>query len=147
MSKLINIFKYPHSTSIDQDQALDKMLGVIAHKVWPWRDRWLSVLVAIIVLLDFGSTYLLLKSSNSEYVYEAGVLARWVLSIGNMWWLLLADLLAIAILISLASTLRSIYLRRGNAGYSRALFIVLQIPLVLVTAGAIINNVILTHLI
>ena len=132
---------------MERDRAFDDKLGAIARLLWPWRDRWLSVLVLIIALLDFGSTYLLLEFSGNIFAYEGGLLAGWALRLGGMRWLLLVDIIAGGVLISAASAFRYLLSRRNLNGYARACFLVLQLPYVLITAAAIINNILLTFLI
>ena len=146
MGKLFTVVKNQIRKSLERDKAFEERLRVIARKVWPWKDRWLSLLLVIIALLDFGSTYLLLEFSGNVFASEGGLLARWALRLGGMRWLLLMDILAAGVLVSVALTLRYLFSRKGYTGYGRTFFIVLQLPYVLVTAAAIINNVLLTYL-
>lgn len=146
MQTLFKPVRHQIRKSIERSKVYDERLGPFAQKVWPWRDHWLSALVAVVMLLDFGSTYLLLEFVGNVFVYEGGMLAGWALRLGGMRGLLLVDLLAAAALISIAFALRYLFSKRRCTGYGRAFFIVLQLPYVLITGGAIINNILLTFL-
>ncbi len=146
MQGLVKLLKDRSRKSIERDKAYEERLKSIVWKVWPWRDRWLSVLVGVIALLDFGSTYLLLEFIGNVFAYEGGMLAGWALRLGGMRWLFLVDLLVAAVLVSTAFAIRYLFSKLGYIGYGRAFFIVLQLPYVLITAGAIINNILLTSL-
>ena len=147
MQRLLRLVKHQIRKSIEKGRAFEDKLGSIARLLWPWRDRWLPVFVLVIAVLDFLSTYLLLEFSGNIFAYEGGLLAGWALRLGGMRWLLLVDILAAGILISVALALRYLFSKWGYSGYSRMFFIILQLPYLLMTAAAIINNILLTFLV
>lgn len=146
MQRLFKLFKDQIRKNIERDQSFENKVESIAQAVWPWRDRWLPILLVIVAALDFISTYLLLEFSDDKVIHEGGMLAGWALRLGGMRWLLLVDILAACVLISAAFAFRYLFSRLSFKGYSRAFYIVILLPYVLMTAAAVINNILLAFL-
>jgi hypothetical protein len=125
------------------DRGLGQRVEGISRFLWPWRERWLWLVVGLLAILDFTGTYILLDLSGKNNVYESGRVAIWALKIGGFPFLLLVDLIA-AIVLSLAAFLaRYLYNKHGFKGYGRAAFIFILAPYIIVTAVAIVNNFVL----
>ena len=132
---------------LNRAREIDRGLGRYAKRLsrflWPWRERWLLAVVALLAILDFTSTYILLELSRKNGVYESGLLAMWAVDRGGFGFLLLVDMIA-ALLLSLAAfTARYLYIKHGFAGYGRAAFVFLLTPYIIMAAVAIINNIVL----
>ncbi len=128
------------------DRDLGRHVERFSRFLWPWRVRWLLLMVGSLIICDFTSTYGILKLSGKPNVYEGGLLAAWALGVGGFPFLLVIDLLAIGILCLIAILVRNFYIKRGSRDYGRAAFVILLIPYIVVTCIAIINNIIMTLL-
>jgi hypothetical protein len=132
---------------LNKSREIDRGFGQHAEKlsrfIWPWQEHWLWLVVGSLAILDFTSTYILLDVSGKNNVYESGRLAIWALDRGGFLFLLLIDLMAAVILSLAALAARYIYVKHGCKGYGRAAFVVLLMPYIIITALAILNNLIL----
>jgi len=86
----------------------------------------------------------MLNTNNN--VYESGLIANWALQKDGFRGLLLADILAIITVFTIAISARFIYAKSGFAGFGRAAFVVMLTPYVIVTMAVIFNNIVLTFL-
>jgi hypothetical protein len=125
------------------DRGLGRYAERLSRVLWPWRERWLLLLVAALAVLDFTSTFILLALSGRHGVYESGRLALWALDRGGFAFLLLVDVLAAAVLSLAAWTARRLYARHGCPDYGRAAFVLLLLPYVFIAACAVVNNLVL----
>ncbi len=132
--------------SIERDKALEKRVYAVSRTLWPWKIWRLPLLITILILLDFASTYAFLELSGNTQLYEGGPLAGWALRQGGFGLLFLVDMLAIGVLIGLAALTRHVFLRRGLEGYGRASFVVVLLPYTVVTFAIVFNNVVLTFI-
>ena len=108
-------------------------------------NQWLLLLVALLAILDFTSTYILLELSGKNDVYESGLIAIWALDRGGFTFLLLVDILT-AIVLSLAALVaKYLYTKHGFASYGRASFVFLLLPYIAIASFAIVNNVVLLY--
>jgi hypothetical protein len=132
---------------LNRAREIDRGFGRYAERLsrflWPWRERWLLVVVVSLAILDFTSTYILLDLSGKNSVYESGLLAMWAVDRGGFGFLLLVDMIAAVVLSLAAFTARHLYVKHGFAGYGRAAFVFLLAPYMVMAAIAIINNVVL----
>ena len=125
------------------DRGLDRHVEKFSRFIWPWRERWLLAIIGILVVLDFTSTYIVLEIVQKPGVYESGLMAVWALSRGGPTFLLLVDVIAALVLSSAALAARYLYARRGFKGYSRAAFVFLLSPYIVIASIAIVNNTVL----
>ncbi len=137
----------PDKHKLDRFREIDRGLGRYAERIsrflWPWQERWLWLVVGLLAILDFASTYILLDLSGKDNVYESGRMAIWALKIGGFPFLLLVDLIAAVVLSLMAFIARYLYGKHGFKDYGRAAFVFCLIPYIVVTAAAIVNNTIL----
>jgi hypothetical protein len=133
--------------TLNKFREIDKGLGRYAERIsrflWPWQERWLYLVVGLLVVLDFTSTYILLDVSGKNNVYESGRMAIWALKIGGFPFLLLVDLIAAVVLSLMAFMAKYLYNKHGFKDYGRAAFVFFLTPYIIVTAVAIVNNTIL----
>ena len=131
-----------HQT-LERDENLRLAPLLLSRFLWPWREHWLLLVVGLLAILDFTSTYILLELSQRDEVYESGLLAIWALDRGGFTFLLLVDIIAALVLSLAALTARYLYFRRGFKGYGRAAFVFLLAPYVVISSIASFNNIIL----
>ena len=105
-----------------KDRGFDRHVGRFSRLVWPVRERWLLVTVALLGMMDFTSTYVSLELIRKPHIVEKGPLAGWALRMGGFPFLLLVDVLAAVAMSAIAISTRYLYLRSGLSGYSRAAF-------------------------
>jgi hypothetical protein len=122
------------------DQGFDRHVGRFSRFIWPFREKWLLVVVGSLFLCDYASTYFSLLNSDN---YEDGPLAGWALRVGGFGMLFLVDIIAAGIFSFLAVLARHLYRRAGFQGYGRAAFVVLLAPYVIRTSIVVVNNIIL----
>jgi len=132
--------------AIERDRSLDGYAQAASRRLWPWQEFWLVALASLVVVLDYTSTYAILELSGKSNVYEAGFLAGWALQTGGFEALLLVDITAVLVLSLAAVAARRFCFKFGFRGHGRAAFVILLVPYVVVTFGAITNNVALTFL-
>jgi len=125
------------------DRGLGRYVERFSRYLWPWREKWLVLLVGTLVVLDFSSTYLLLVLSKKDNFYESGLLAAWALDRGGFAFLLLIDIVAAVFLSLAAFTVRYLYNKQGFYNYGRTAFVFLLFPYIAFTVLAIANNIIL----
>jgi len=137
----------PDKTRFERYREIDRGLGRHAEKVsrflWPWQERRLFLVVGLLAVLDFTSTYTLLELSRRSDVYESGLVAIWALDRGGFPLLLLVDIIAALIMSLSALIARHLYSRHGFPGYGRAAFVFLLAPYIIIAAVAVINNIVL----
>ena len=130
----------------ERDRRAERYMEAASRFLWRWQESWLLALVAFVALLDYASTYAVLRLSGKSYLNEAGSLARWALDKGGFAGLSLADLAAVFAISLAAITLRFILFRSGFRGLGRAAFVFLLLPYAVVAMAAVINNLVLTYL-
>ena len=146
MHKTIERIKRIAESSRSKDRAFDKHAMALSFQLWPWRESRLVSLVYYVVILDFASTYALLRLSGNKNVFEGGAMASWALKLGGFPVLFFADIVIVSLLILVAFTSRFAYTKFNCKGFGRAAFTVVLIPYVVVTTAIIFNNVVLTFL-
>jgi hypothetical protein len=129
------------SKSREIDRGLGRYVERLSRFLWPWRERWLLLVVGSLAILDFTSTYILLELSRRNDVYESGLLAIWALDRGGFPFLFLIDIVAAVVLALAAMTARYLYIKRGYKGYGRAAFVFLLAPYIIIAPIAIVNNI------
>jgi len=124
---------------------IDRNLGHYAEKLsrilWRWPELRLLIVVGVLIIMDFASTYALLGLNKSQDVYESGRLAFWALERGGFPLLFIVDITA-AVILSLAALIaRRLYIKHGFTGYGRAAFVFILAPYIIVTVLAVTNNI------
>ena len=132
--------------STERDRASEHYIESASKCLWPWSEPKLLIMVSLVAVLDYTSTYAALKLSGNGNIYEASPLASWALHAGGFGGLLLADLAVISILLLLAAVIRFLFSRFGFKGFGRAAFVILLVPYLVATMVAVFNNVALTFL-
>jgi len=125
------------------DRSLGRYAEALSRFLWPWRELWLLIVIGLLAILDFTSTYALLELSGKNNFYESGRLAIWALEIGGFPFLFVVDIAAAGVISLAAFTARHLYIKYGFRDYGRAAFVFLLTPYIIMTAFAIINNIIL----
>jgi hypothetical protein len=146
MRRVFTVAKDMARKSLERDRSREPYVEALSRSLWPWRESQLLLLVSLLLILDYISTYAALKLSGNNYVYEGGPLASWALKTGGFTGLLLTDLAAVTILLLAAVTIRFLYSRFGFKGLARTAFVVVLVPYVVITMAAIFNNILLTFL-
>ncbi len=144
--RVLEFLKKRVKQSIEKERALERHIEAFSRFLWPWSEKWLIAVVSLLVLLDYVSTYAVLRLSGKRHIYEAGLLARWSLRTGGFTRLLLIDIASVIVLSLTAVTVRFLYRKFGFAGFGRTGFVMMLAPYVVMTMVAIINNVALTLL-
>jgi len=119
---------------------------VVSRFLWPWRESWLLLLIGLLAVLDYISTYTLLKLSGEMAIYEGGALASRALQIDGFRGLFLMDITAVSALSLAAVTARFLYTKFGFKGFGRTAFVILLVPYAAVAAAAIMNNLLMLFL-
>lgn len=127
-----------------RDRGAERYVEAASRRLWPWRETWLLVVVALLAGLDFLSTLAFLHFTGKGYAYEQGVLAQWALREGGLPVLFLVDLGVVLLVALIALGVRSLYRRYGFKGFGRAAFVVVLLPYAIMAVAAVINNVVLT---
>ena len=146
MHRMFELAKGVARKSLERDRSSEKYVEVMSRALWPWRGSRLLVLVSLLVVLDYVSTYAVLELSGKTYVYEGGPLASWALQRGGFTGLFIADIAAASALLLVAIAIRFLYSRFGFKGFGQAAFVVILVPYVVVTIAAVFNNIVLTFL-
>jgi len=140
------MFRRSVKVMLDKAREIDSGLGRYAERlsrfIWPWRERWLLLVVGLLAILDFTSTYIVLELIKKNDVYERGPLAVWALDIGGFPFLLLVDIVAVLVLSLAAITARYQYIKHGHKDYGRAALVFLLATYVIIAPIAIVNNII-----
>ena len=132
--------------SFERDRASEHYIESASKYLWPWSELKLLIMVSLVAVLDYTSTYAALELSGNANIYEASLLANWALRAGGFGGLLLADLTVISTLLVLATVIRLLFSRFGFKGFGRAAFVILLVPYLVATMVAVFNNVALTFL-
>ena len=134
-------------TFMNKCREIDRNLGQHAERlsriIWPWHELWLLLVVGILIIGDYTSTYALLGQSGNPNAYESGRLAIWALQRGGFPYLFVIDITA-AVVLSLAALIsRRLYIKHGFTGYGRAACVFILTPYIIFTIFAVVNNIIL----
>ena len=146
MYKTLENIRRIANNSRKRDRAFDKHAWTLSFHLWPWQEARLVTLVYYLVMLDFTSTYALLRLSGNENVFEGGLMASWALGLGGFPALFFIDVVVVSLLVLVAITSRFTYNKFNCRGFGRAAFTVILIPYVVVTTAIIFNNVVLTFI-
>ena len=131
------------SKSREIDKSLGRYAEALSRFLWPWRELWLLIVIGLLAAFDYASTYVLLEMSGKNNAYESGRLAIWALERGGFPFLFVVDIVAAGVVSLAAFTARYLYIKYGFRDYGRAAFVFLLAPYILITALAIVNNIIL----
>ena len=63
-----------------RDRSFDRFAEKLSRFLWPFKERWLVVVVGSLFATDYFSTYLALRNANN---FEDGPLAAWALNTGG----------------------------------------------------------------
>ena len=121
-------------------QPVDRRVGRLIESFWPWPELRLGIVVAVMAMLDYLSTVVVLGFGGAR-AREVGILASRALEAGGLFGLLLMDLMAVGLLVLTALGIRYLCLRRSSRGLARAAFIIMLVPYVAAAAGAVGNNI------
>ena len=132
--------------SIERDRSVERYVGTLSRFLWPWHDRWLVPLVALLATLDHLSTFALLELSGKENVYESGALASWAIKRGGFNGLYIMDAVAVGLLCLVAVTARFLYARFGFTGYARAAYVLVLVPYAIAAFAAVVNNLVMVFI-
>jgi hypothetical protein len=125
------------------DRGLGRYAEAISYFLWPWQELRLLIVIGSLCIIDYFSTYAALALSSNNNIYERGHLAAWALENGGFLFLLVIDIVAVVVISIVALVIRYLYFKRGFRDYGRAAFVFLLIPYIVITALAIVNNIIL----
>jgi hypothetical protein len=128
-------------TNAEKERAMEVPLETFSKKIWPWSESKLIFLVALLIILDFISTYAFLNFGKNPQVVEGGLLAGWALQTGGFLKLLLVDAIAVGGLILVSISTRSLFSRLGFPGLGRSFLVFLLAPYFLVTLVVVYNNI------
>jgi hypothetical protein len=126
--------------NLERTREIERPVEVFANKLWPWSTSRLILLIGILAVLDYLSTYAFLNSGNKQVV-EGGLLAGWALYTGGYLKLLLVDFLAVGSLIAIALGLRSLYTKLGFQELGRTALIFLLTPYLVTVMAVVFNNI------
>jgi len=146
MHRVLQLVKDMAKKSLERDRASEQYVEVVSRFLWPWRESWLLLLVGLLAILDYISTYTLLKLSGKMAIYEGGALASRALQIDGFRGLFLMNITAVSALSLTAVTTRFLYTKFGFKGFGRTAFVILLVPYAVVAAAAIINNLLILFL-
>ena len=146
MHRVLQLAKDMAKKSLERDRASERYVEVVSKCLWPWRESWLLLLVGLLAVLDYISTYTLLELSGKMAIYEGGALASWALQIDGFRGLFLMNITAVSTLSLAAVTTRFLYAKFGFKGFGRTAFVVLLVPYAVVAVAAIINNLLMLFL-
>lgn len=132
--------------SLERDRSSERYVEAVSRSLWPWRESWLLVLVLLLAVLDYVSTYAALELSGKMDVYEGGLLANWALRMGGFTRLFWVDMAAVSVLLLAALAFRFLHSKFGFKGFGRTAFVVVLVPYIVITMAAIFNNIVLTFL-
>ena len=146
MQKMLESIKVRIKKANERDKKLEQPIEKVARAIWPWQESKLILLVVLLAISDYVSTFAALRLSASHQVSEVGLLAKWALNSGGFAQLFLVDATAIGALILFAFGVRALYNRFGFPGFARTAFIFIFMPYVVIIVLVIINNLVLTFL-
>ncbi len=142
MSAVLRFVKARVRKAVERDRRAEGRVEAISRLLWPWREKWLIVLVSLLALMDFTTTSVALTLTGKGYI-EGGLVAGWALRVGGLGWLFVVDIGAVGGLSLAALTARFTCSKFGFEGYGRAAFVVLLVPYAVVAAAAAVNNLVL----
>ena len=134
------------NNALERDRRAEGHIEAVSRLLWRWQEIWLVILVGILAILDYTTTFIVLEWSGKDFLRESGLLAGWALQVGGLGWLFLVDMGAVIALSLIALLLRFLCFRFGFHGFGRAAFVALLVPYAIVAAGAIINNMLMAIL-
>ena len=144
MEKIFALIRARIKRAIERDKKLERPIEKFSRLIWPWQESKLILLVALLAVADYISTFMALRLSANHQVSELGLLANWALTSGGFAQLLMVDAAAIGAFILLAIGVRALYNRFGFPGFARSAFIFIFVPYTVIIVPVIINNVFLT---
>ena len=144
MQQILILMRTRIKSAIERDKKLERPIEKLSRLIWPWQESKLILLVALLAVADYASTFMALKLSANHQVSELGLLANRTLTSGGFAQLLMVDAAAIVAFILLALGVRALYYRFGFPGFARAAFIFVFVPYTVIIVPVIINNVFLT---
>ena len=144
MPRIVGLGKKASEKSLRRSRALEGRMHLVSRMIWPWNDRWLIPLVALLGALDLISTYLLLELSGKVDVYESGLLANWALKMGGFNGLYIMNAVAVGLLCLIAVSARLYYGRFGLLGLARTAYVAVLLPYAITAFAAVVNNLLLT---
>jgi len=71
--------------SLERDRSSERYVEAVSRSLWPWRESRLLVLVLLLAVLDYVSTYAALELSGRMDGYEGGPLASWAPENGRVY--------------------------------------------------------------
>jgi len=113
MHRVLQLVKDMAKKSLERDRASERYIEVVSRFLWPWRESWLLLLVGLLAILDYISTYTLLKLSGEMAIYEGGALASRALQIDGFRGLFLMNITAVSALSLAVVTTRFLYTKFG----------------------------------
>jgi uncharacterized membrane protein (DUF485 family) len=125
-------------SAIERDKKLERPIEKLSRLIWPWQESKLILLVALLAVADYASTFMALKLSANHQVSELGLLANRTLTSGGFAQLLMVDAAALLVI-----GVRALYNRFGFPGFARSAFIFIFVPYTLIIVPVIINNIFL----
>ena len=144
MGAVLRFMRDRVNKAVARDRRAEKYVDALSRAIWRWRERWLIVLVGIMAILDYVTTYAALELSVNDGIQEGGMLAGWALNVGGMGWLFLIDMGVVIALSLVAIAMRFLYLKLGFKGFGRACFVFLLMPYAAVAFVAVVNNLAVT---
>ena len=144
MQKILESTRAGIKRANERDKKLERPIEKISRSIWPWQESKLILLVVVLAISDYISTFTALRLSASHQVSEVGLLAKWALSTGGFANLFLVDAVAIGAFILVALGVRALYNRFGFPGFAHTAFVFIFVPYAVIIVLVIINNVFLT---
>ncbi len=143
---MVGLIKDIAKKRLEVDRSMERYVEAVSRSLWPWKESWLLVLVGLLAVLDYISTFTALELSGNKYLYEGGILAGRALQMGGFAGLFLFNIFIISTLLLTALTIRFLHFKFVFKGFGRTAFVVMLAPYVVATMAAILNNVVLTFL-
>lgn len=141
MANICDILKTRLRSNFEREHALELPFEAFSRKLWPWSETKLLLLVGILAVLDYVSTYSFLTYGRIPQVAEGNHFAAWALKTGGFPKLFLMDLISVGTLILLAVVARHLYSRLGFRGLGRIAFVLLLVPYFVVIMAVVYNNI------
>ena len=138
MQQILILMRTRIKSAIERDKKLERPIEKLSRLIWPWQESKLILLVALLAVADYASTFMALKLSANHQVSELGLLANRTLTSGGFAQLLMVDAAALLVI-----GVRALYNRFGFPGFARSAFIFIFVPYTLIIVPVIINNVFL----
>jgi hypothetical protein len=140
LENIYDSLKNRFQRNLERTREIERPVEVFANKLWPWSASRLILLIGILAVLDYLSTYAFLNSGNKQVV-EGGLLAGWALQTGGYLKLLVVDFLAVGSLIGMALGMRSLYTKLGFQELGRTALIFLLTPYLITIFAVVFNNI------